>query len=139
MGTCIALTLFPASAVVISNIFQVLVACTFLAVMFGLLFIFVSREDSIFVTSYGGSYLVWHGLELIDSQVFEGRYVVPAFVTPTNVDMWFSVLSFLVVGLLGCCVQLILVGGQSTVSSRAHYDDDRLLPGDVRAEYVEIP
>lgn len=120
LGVCIALSLLPLSSG--SLMLQRLAAAAVMGVAFALLTAAAPREVSIFVTSYGGSFLVWHGLELIDAQAGDPHFDVPAFVSATNVDMWFSVLSFLVVGCLGCCVQLILLGGQPVSSSREMYD-----------------
>lgn len=120
LGVCIALSLLPLS--IGSLILQRLAAVSVIGVAFALLTAAAPREVSIFVTSYGGSFLVWHGLELVDLENIDARFDVPAFVSATDVDMWFSVLSFLVVGCLGCCVQLILLGGQPVSSSRDLYD-----------------
>lgn len=118
LGTCIAITFYPAP------LLSIISAIVILSVSFGLVFSIVPKEVGIFVTSYGGGYMIFFGMELIDSDVFQGTRLIPAFVKPTNVDMWFSVLSFLVVGLLGCCVQLILISGQAQSSiSRSHYID----------------
>lgn len=118
LGSCIALTFYPAP------LFSVLLAAFILSAAFGLAFAFVPKEVGIFLTSYGGGYMIFYGMELIDSDVFEGSHVVPEFVEPTSIDMWFSVLSFLVVGLLGCCVQLILFSGQAQSDvSRSYYVD----------------
>ncbi|CAN8076333.1 unnamed protein product [Agarophyton chilense] len=116
LGACIALTFYPAP--VLSVLLSVLV----LSAAFGFVFAQAPKEVGIFITSYGGAYMIFYGMELIDSQVFEGSKLLPEFVESDNIDMWFSVLSFLVVGLLGCCVQLILVSGQAQPSySRSHY------------------
>lgn len=118
LGACIAMTLLPAP--LLSEILAVPV----LACAFGLVFELVPKEVSVFVTSYGGGYMIFFGMELIDSEVVNGVRTVPAFVQPSNVDIWFSVLSFLVVGMLGCCVQFILISGQSQRHiSRSHYID----------------
>lgn len=118
LGACVALTFYPAP--IASLVLSVIV----LSAAFGLVFALVPKEVGIFLSSYGGGYMIFYGMELIDSDVFEGSSVVPAFVKPDSVDMWFSVLSFLVVGLLGCCVQLILFSGQAHSSvSRSHYID----------------
>lgn len=118
LGTCIALTFYPAPVT------TVILSIIILSAAFGLMFALAPKEVGIFITSYGGGYMIFFGMELIDTDVFQGTKVVPAFVKPTNVDMWFSVLSFLVVGLLGCCVQLILISGQAQPGiSRSHYID----------------
>lgn len=118
LGICVALTLYPAP---LSSLF---VAVSVLAPAFGLVFALVPKEVGVFFTSYAGAYMIFYGMQLIDSEVFEGSNDVPAFVQSDNVDMWFSVLSFLVVGLLGCCVQLILYSGQAqNTVSRSHYVD----------------
>lgn len=118
LGFCVALTFYPAPLV------SIVLAAVILPAAFGLVFALVPKEVGIFLTSYGGGYMIFYGMELIDSDVFEGSHLVPAFVRLTNVDMWFSVLSFLVVGLLGCCVQLILFSGQAQSGlSRSYYID----------------
>lgn len=119
LGTCIALTFWPAP------IETVIFAVAVLSAAFAFVLALAPREVYIFISSYGGSFLIWHGLQLIDTDVFDGKRSIPsfAFASPKNVDMWFSVLSFLVVGLLGCCVQLILVRGQMVSASRSHYID----------------
>lgn len=116
LGACISLTFYPAP------ISTLLISVIVLSTAFGLVFDIVAKEVGIFLTSYGGAYMIFYGMELIDSDVFEGSHSVPAFANPGSVDMWFSVLSFLVVGLLGCCVQLILFSGQAhSNTSRSHY------------------
>ena len=118
LGSCIALTFYPAP------LLSLVMAVVVLSCAFGLVFSIVPKEVSIFITSYGGGYMIFFGMELIDSDIFQSNRFVPAFVKPTNIDMWFSVLSFLVVGLLGCCVQLILISGQAQPAiSRSHYID----------------
>lgn len=118
LGACIALTFYPAP------ITSIILALIVLSLAFGLVFSLVPKEVGIFITSYGGGYMIFYGMELIDSDFFQGTHIVPEFVKPSNVDMWFSVLSFLVVGLLGCCVQLILVSGQTqSAVSRSYYID----------------
>ncbi|KAI0566703.1 hypothetical protein FGB62_6g223 [Gracilaria domingensis] len=116
LGACLALTFYPAP------VLSILLSVIVLSAAFGLVFALVPKEVGIFITSYGGAYMIFYGMELIDSDVFEGSKLVPEFVKSDNIDMWFSVLSFLVVGLLGCCVQLILVSGQAQPAySRSHY------------------
>ncbi|CDF39660.1 unnamed protein product [Chondrus crispus] len=118
LGTCIALTFYPAP------ILSIVLAVIILSAAFGLAFALVPKEVGIFLSSYGGGFMIFYGMELIDSDVFEGSRPVPAFVRVDSIDMWFSVLSFLVVGLLGCCVQLILFSGQANSGfSRYHYVD----------------
>lgn len=116
LGVCIALTFYPAP--LLSLIMAVLV----LSAAFALVFALVPKEVSIFISSYAGAYMIFFGMQLIDSDVLDGSTVIPEFVKSDNIDMWFSVLSFMVVGLLGCCVQLILVSGQAQPAySRSHY------------------
>ncbi|PXF43168.1 hypothetical protein BWQ96_07112 [Gracilariopsis chorda] len=116
LGVCIALTFYPAPML------SLIMAVVVLSAAFGLVFSLVPKEVGIFISSYGGAYMIFFGMELIDSDVFDGSSVIPEFVKSDNIDMWFSVLSFMVVGLLGCCVQLILVSGQAQPAySRSHY------------------
>lgn len=114
LGACVGLSLGTGQTA----------AVAVLAPAFGLVFELVPREVGVFFSSYGGAYMLFYGMQLIDSQVFDGTIEAPAFVDMGDVDMWFSVLSFLVVGLLGCCVQLILYSGQAHQSaSRPYYVD----------------
>lgn len=118
LGLCIALTFYPAP------MSSMLLSIIILSPTFGFIFSLIPREVEIFITSYGGGYMIFFGMELIDSDVFQGTKSVPQFVNVNNGDMWFSVLSFLIVGLLGCCVQLILISGQvQRTVSRSHYLD----------------
>lgn len=118
LGVCVALTFYPAP------LLTVLLGAVIFSTAFGLVSALVPKEVGILLTSYGGAYMIFYGMELIDSDVFEDSHLVPAFVKPSSVNMWFSVLSFMVVGLLGCCVQLILFSGQSqSTTSRSHYID----------------
>lgn len=118
LGSCIALTFYPAPLV------SVIMAIIVLSAAFGLVFSIVPKEVSIFITSYGGGYMIFFGMELIDNDFLQGTYPMPLFVRPSSLDMWFSVLSFLVVGLLGCCVQLILISGRASPTlSPSYYID----------------
>lgn len=118
LGICVSLTFYPAP------LKTILLAAFIMSAAFGLVFALVPKEVSIFLTSYGGAYMIFYGMELIDSDMLNSGQYVPAFVKPATVDLWFSVLSFLVVGLLGCCVQLILFSGQAySATSRSHYMD----------------
>lgn len=118
LGICVSLTFYPAPLI------SILLSAFVMSAAFGLVFALVPKEVSIFLTSYGGAYMIFYGMELIDSDILDTGHYVPAFVKPGSVDLWFSVLSFLVVGLLGCCVQLILFSGQAQSStSRSHYMD----------------
>lgn len=94
---------------------------------FALIFAVVPEEVGIYVTAYGGSYLVWHGLSFVDSEIFASDNVLPGLVEMRSVDMWFNILSFLLVGLIGVCTQIILIRNQ------------RYAAVDVAYEYTEIP
>lgn len=118
LGICIAMSLLPISA--FAFVLQRLAAVIILATAFALLMTAAEKQVSVFVTAYSGSFLVWHALELIDTESIEDPFdTVPSFLNAGNdIDIWFSVMSFLVIGCLGCMVQLILLGGNT---SRIHY------------------
>jgi hypothetical protein len=85
----------------------------------------------IYVTAYGGSYMLWQGLAVLDGDVWEGVNAMPAEVEVGSVDMWFNILSFLLVGLIGVCTQIILLRNQMYAESESAYEN--------AYEYVEIP
>lgn len=117
-GAVVALSLAAAAPV---NAAEMACLTGGLAGAFGAAYAAAPKEVAVFVSSYAGSFLVWHGLELIDGAVAP-RVVAPAALLPDDADVWFSTLSFLVVGALGCAVQLILLGGsEGTISEREHY------------------
>ncbi len=121
LGLVIALSLLPLSFGMF--MWQRVVAISVLGTAFSLLMTAARREVSIVVTSYGGSFLVWHGLELIDTPLLDAQTFssVPDFVSLNNIDMWFSVFSFLIVGFLGVAVQMILLGGQNQSAETHRY------------------
>lgn len=117
LGICVALTLHPLSAA------AMLLAASSLPAAFGLVFSIAPKEAAIFVTSYGGGFMIFAGMQAIDTRDFRHVVVVPDLVELGNADVWFSLFSFLVVGLLGSGVQLILLTNLiDRALSRSHYD-----------------
>lgn len=116
LGACIALTFHPAS------ILTLLTATIVLSISFGVVFAAMPKEVSIFITSYGGGFMIFFGMQQVDKSHVTPNLVIPEFVHVGSVDLWFSVLSFLIVGLLGCGVQLILLASQmERAVSRSQY------------------
>lgn len=120
LGACIALTLRPTST------FTLLSATVVLSAAFGVVFSTMPKEVSIFITSYGGGFMIFFGMQQVDTRQLTETVTIPAFVSVGSMDLWFSVLSFLIVGLLGCGVQLILLTSQ--IDRSRH-----------RSRYVPIP
>lgn len=120
LGACIALTFRHVS------IPTLCIATLILSPAFGVIFSTMPKEVAIFVTSYGGGFLIFFGMQQVDTRRLADVIVTPEIVSIGNVDLWFSVLSFLIVGLLGCGIQLILLSNQM----------DRASP---RARYIPIP
>lgn len=98
------------------------------ALVFARLFALVPEEVVVYVTAYGGSYMLWQGLAVLDGDVWEGARILPGQVDVNSVDMWFNILSFLLVGLIGVCTQIILLRNQMFEAY-----------ADTTYEYVEIP
>lgn len=124
VGVAIGISLVPSHPIdfVISAAPVAALACAF-----ALVFAVVPEEVGIYVTAYGGSFLVWHGLSLVDNEIFHDVQMLPSLVSLASVDMWFNVLSFLLVGLIGVCTQLILLRNQ------------RYAAVQIGLEYAEIP
>lgn len=95
--------------------------------IFALLFMVCEEEIVVYVSGYGGSYVMWQGLAAMDSDVWMISKRNPWALRPWNVEVWFNVLSLLLVGLIGSCVQIILIRTQAYAYSSGDY------------EYVEIP
>ena len=110
LGLVIAITLVPLS--IGDFLWQRIITISFFGAAFSLLMTAARRDVSIFVTSFAGSFLVWHGLELIDAPLPDSQPFtdVPDLISSYNIDLWFSVFSFTIVGLLGVTVQVILLG-----------------------------
>lgn len=124
VGAAIGISLVPQHPI------DVAIACApvaALACAFALVFAVVPEEVGIYVTAYGGSFLVWHGLSMVDNEIFHDVQMLPSLVKLASVDMWFNVLSFLLVGLIGVCTQLILLRNQ------------RYTAVQIGLEYAEIP
>lgn len=127
LGVCIALTLCR------SGVVTTVLAAIILSAAFGVVFSIVPREAAIFLTSYGGAFLMFFGMQLVDSSYSDtegdSSSAAAAFMTAGRwssswygIDVWLSVVCFLVVGLLGCSVQLVLLSCQAErVVSRYQY------------------
>jgi hypothetical protein len=105
-----------------------------LAQAFALVFALVPDEAAVYCSAYTGSFLLWNGISVLDSEVFNAENVFPGIVYAESVELWFNTLSFLLVGLIGVCVQLVLIRNhrysvalQSTFDSFDSFD------------YTEIP
>lgn len=151
LGLCVAWTL-PDSHL------HWVVMCVF-AIAFGTMYAVAPRHVSIVATAYGGTFVMFYGMSLIDgsstaaggvggagmsSQPGESSFQFlssPSFDFNLNVpnfnfhdivnvpDLAFSVLSFLIIGLLGAGVQLMLLASQ-------HQSGDRNMS---QSQYVSIP
>lgn len=122
------------------------------SVVFGAMYSVAPRHVSIVTTAYGGAFVMFYGMSLIDgsstitasSQHPEESFQFlssPSFDFNLNVvnfnlhdlvnvpDLAFSVLSFLIIGLLGAGVQLMMLASQ-------HQSGDRNMS---QSQYVPIP
>jgi hypothetical protein len=105
-----------------------------LAQAFGLVFALVPDEAAVYCSAYSGSFLLWRGLSLLDEEVFRPGTEVPGIVRMGSVELWFNTLSFLLVGLIGVCVQLVLVRNHRyVVALRSTFDSFDSY------EYTDIP
>lgn len=119
MGILVTLAIYPFeffSWTAVDDVFMMhvlgfTVMCVLFSLTFGILYKMVPREVSVFVTAYGGSFAIWHGLGFFSIEVFKPNWKVTDLVMPTSIDLWFNVMSFTVVGLIGVSTQLLLIKG----------------------------
>lgn len=83
----------------------------FIIIVFSFSYIYhvLPNEVSVFITSYGGAFLMFYGMDNANHPNNNLIFFESIPQSLGSIDLWFSVFSFLMVGVLGCGVQIMLL------------------------------
>lgn len=92
------------------------------SLLFSILYLLCEEEIVVYVSAYTGSYLMWQGLSSVDSDVWILSKGGSWLQTPDYATLWYNLVNLLLIGLIGSCVQILLIHTQAFAHGGSEQD-----------------